>query len=103
MGVTVSLPLFGDPGRELEIGKPARSKDLRDLADALRERLLRAADALDRLTADGWSAAVGAFDLILAHRQVETREAAERRLRAVGLDPEELMIVEDVEDEDEAG
>jgi hypothetical protein len=101
MGVTVGLPLFGDPGRELEHGAAARAKDLRDLAEALRERLLKAADALDRLGADGWSAHVGTFDLVLAHAAVQTREQAERRLRALGLDPGELLIVEDVE-EDEA-
>ena len=40
------------------------------------------------------------FDVVLTHRGVETREEAERRLRALGLNPDELMIVEDV-DEDE--
>jgi hypothetical protein len=102
MGVTVCLPLFGDPGRELEVGAAVRSKALRELAEGLRERLLRAADAIDKLTADGWSATVGAFDLILAHPRVATQEEADRRLRALGIDPAELLIVEDVEDEEEA-
>jgi hypothetical protein len=98
MGVTVSWPLFGDPGRELEEG--ATSKDLRHLADDLRDRLLRAAEALDRLSAGGWSARVGAFDLLLSHPQVASREQAEARLRALGLDPEQLLIVEDVDEEE---
>jgi hypothetical protein len=100
MGVTVCLPLFGDPGRELE--QRASSADLRRLGDDLRQRLFGAADTLDKLAAGGWSAQVGLFDLILQHPQVASREQAEARLRALGIEPEELLIVEDVEEE-EAG
>ncbi len=101
MGVTVCLPLFGNPGHELEEGAKAASLELRTLADALRDRLLQAADALDRLTADGWTARVAMFDLILAHPQVATKERAEQRLRSLGLDPEQYLIIEDVEEEEE--
>ncbi len=38
MGVTVCLPLFGNPGHELEEGAKAKSQELRALADALRDR-----------------------------------------------------------------
>jgi hypothetical protein len=99
MGVTVCLPLFGAPEHELE--ERATSKELRALADSLRERLLRAADALDRLTADGWSAQPAAFELILSHPGVASKEQAEQRLRAAGLDPQQFLIVEDVEDEED--
>jgi len=101
MGVTVCLPLFGNPGHELDEGAPANSKDLRALADAMRERLYQAADWLDKLTDDGWSGSYAMFDVILTHAQVTTREQAEARLRAVGMDPAQLLIVEDVSDEDE--
>jgi hypothetical protein len=101
MGVTVCLPLFGNPGQELEEGAPARSKDLRDLGDALRERLMHTADALDHLTADGWSGYFAMHDIILNHPQVATRAQAEDRLRAAGIDPAQLLIVEDVEEDDE--
>ncbi len=103
MGVTICLPLFGNPGHELEReeGEVARGPDLRKLGDALRDRLLQAADFLDKLNADGWVAHVAMYDLILSHPQVATREMAEPRLRALGIDPALLLIVEDVE-EDEA-
>jgi hypothetical protein len=102
MGVTVCLPLFGNPGHELEEGAAAKSQDLRTLGDALRDRLVQTADALDRLTADGWSGYYAMYDIILSHPQVHTREQAEERLRAAGIDPAQLLIVEDVEEEEDA-
>jgi hypothetical protein len=102
VGVTVCLPLFGNPGHELDEGAAASGKDLRALADGIRERLYQAADWLDKLTADGWSGQNAMFDVILTHPQVHTREQAEARLRAVGIDPAQLLIVEDVEEEEGA-
>src|SRR5262245_59001157 len=99
MGVTVSLPLFAGPGRELEEGGRLSGRHLRDLAERLRERLLRAADVVDTLPADGWSCSTALYDAVLAHPEVHTQEEAERRLRALGVGLEEVMIVEDVEDE----
>ena len=100
MGVTVCLPLFGHPGRELEEGAAIRGKELRLLADALGERLRQCADRLDKLAADGWGNQVAMFDLILTHGRVATREEAEGRLRALGIDPELMLIVEDVDEDD---
>jgi hypothetical protein len=100
MAVTVSLPLFGNPGRELEEGEPIRGRQLRDLAADLHERLLRAADLVDRLALDGWVTQVAMFDVLLQHRDVQTREQVVTRLRALGADPEAFLIVEDVEEED---
>ncbi len=101
MGVTVCLPLFGNPGHELEVEEndPPRSSDLRKLGDELRERLVQAADALDKLQLGGWSASVAMYDLLLTHPQVDSREKAEALLQASGLDPAKLLIVEDVEEE----
>jgi hypothetical protein len=101
MGVTVCLPLFGEPGRELEQGSPATGRRLRDLAASLNERLEKAAAALDVLAAAGWSAQVALFDAVLHHPQIESREDAERRLREAGVDPEALIIVEDLEKDEE--
>jgi hypothetical protein len=100
MGVNVCLPLFGEPGRELEEDR-VKGKHLRSLGDALRERLNKAADLLDRLEAAGWSAQVALYEVTLARADVETREQAERHLRAAGVDPTELMIIEEF-DEDPA-
>jgi hypothetical protein len=101
MGVTVSLPLFGEPGRELEPGSALSGRHLRDLATALHERLDKAAASLETLAAAGWTAHVATFDAVLHHPQIATREDAERRLRAAGIDPEGLIIIEDVEDDEE--
>jgi hypothetical protein len=101
MGVTVCLPLFGEPGRELEQGSTLNGRQLRELAAGLHERLDKAAATLDKLAAAGWTAQVSLFDAILHHPQIATREDAELRLRALEVDPEGLIIVEDVEDEDE--
>ena len=100
MGVTVCLPLFGPAGRELEEGAAVKGRQLRDLGTALNERLNGAAYTLDRLTEAGWSARVAMYDVILAQEGVETKEEAVRRVQALGIDPEGLMIVEDVEEED---
>ena len=102
MAVTVSLPLFGNPGHELEEGAAVKGQELRDLADQLRERLGRAADTLDRLAAAGWTSRLAMYEVMLLHPDVATQEEAVRRLRALALDPEDFMIIEDVEeDEDE--
>jgi hypothetical protein len=53
------------------------------------------------LAADGWSAEVAMFDLILSHPQITTKEQAEERLRTTGIDPAQLLIIEDVEEEPE--
>ena len=98
MGVVICLPLFGPPGRELEEGDAIRGPRLRQLATELNDRLQKAADALDRLTANGWSAKVAMYDVMLSRAGVETPEEAARRLREIGIPPEELLIIEEVED-----
>jgi hypothetical protein len=99
MAVNVCLPLIGDPSHELEAEPKAR--ELRQLGEQLRERLAKAADTLDKLQAAGWHAQIAMFDILLVRNDVQTREQAERLLQEVGIDPNELMIVEEVE-EDEA-
>src|SRR3712207_8335519 len=43
---------------------------------------------------------VAMYDAILSGEGVQTKEEAVRRLQELGIAPEELMIVEDVEEED---
>ena len=100
MAVVICLPLFGPPGRELEEEGAIQGKRLRQLATELTDRLQRAADTLDRLTANGWSAKVAMYDVMLSQAGVETPEEAARRLRELGVAPEDLLIIEEVEDED---
>jgi len=101
MGVVICLPLFGPPDRELEEQSTVQGRHLRTLAAQLNERLLRAADTLDQLTAHGWSARLAMFEVMLSQPGVETREEAERRLRAMGIAPEELFIIEEVDENEE--
>jgi hypothetical protein len=103
MGVTVCLPLFGPPGRELEEGSDVKGVQLRMLASELQDRLSKAADTLEKLHAAGWSARVAMYDVILARLGVETKEEAERRLGELGLAAEEFLIIEDIEEEEETG
>ena len=100
MGVVICLPLYGSPDRELEEGIEVRGRHLRDLAAGLQQRLLHAADLLDKLTAAGWSAKAAAYDAVLSRPGVETKEEAVRSLTALGVSPEELLIVEEVDEED---
>ena len=98
MSVNVCLPLYGNPGRELE--GTIRPRDLRELGERLRERLELAAATLEALANDGWSASVGEFDVMLTRPGVNTREEAERLLRRAGVDPEAFLIFEEFEEED---
>jgi hypothetical protein len=100
MGVTICLPLFGPPGRELDEGSPLIGQQLRNLATELHERLHNAADILDRLAAADWSTRVAMYDVILSRPGVETKEDAVGRLAELGMTAEEFIIIEDVEDED---
>jgi hypothetical protein len=100
MAVNVCLPLFGNPGHELEEGAAVRGQQLREMAAALQERLSRAADTLDKLAAAGWSASVAMHDVLLSRPDVHTAADAATRLREAGVDPEALMIVEEVDEDD---
>ncbi|HTU23281.1 MAG TPA: hypothetical protein VMG10_34925 [Gemmataceae bacterium] len=103
MGVTVCLPLFGPPGRELEEGSDVKGVQLRKLAADLQERLNKAADMLEKLHTTGWSTRVALYDIILTRPGVETKEEAVQRIGELGLSSEELIIIEDIEEEEETG
>jgi hypothetical protein len=76
-----------------------KGQHLRTLAEDLHARLHRAADTLDRLAAAGWRKQLAMHDVLLLHPDVQATEEAVRRLRELGIDPEGLMIVEEVEEE----
>jgi hypothetical protein len=103
MGVTVCLPLFGPPGRELEEGSDVKGVQLRQLAAELHERLGRAAAILEKLHAAGWSTRVALYDVILTRPGVETKDEALCLLGELGLPVDEFIIMEDVEEEEETG
>ena len=103
MGVTVCLPLFGPPGRELEEGCDVKGAQLRKLAAEFQARLSKAADILDKLHAAGWNTRVAMFDVILTRLGVETKDEAVQRLGELGLAAEEFLIIEDIDEEEESG
>ena len=103
MGVTVCLPLFGPPGRELDEGSALKGGQLRKLAAELQERLNKVADCLDRLAAAGWGTRVALYDVILTRPGVDTRDEAVRLLGELGLAADEFLIMEDVDEEEETG
>jgi hypothetical protein len=103
MGVTICLPLFGPPGRELEEGSDLKGSQLRRFAAELHERLDKSAAILEKLHAAGWSTRVAMYDVILTRPSVETKDEALRWLGELGIPVEELIIIEDVEDEEETG
>jgi hypothetical protein len=100
MGVVISLPLLGPLGQELEEKSAVRGRQLRDLGKELQARLEQAADTLDRLAANGWAAEVALYDVLVSAAGVETKDEAVRRLTALGLDPEDFLIIEEVEEKD---
>src|SRR5205823_157630 len=100
MGVIVTMPLLGPLGQELEERSAVRGRQLRELGKELQARLERAAETLDRLAADGWQAQVALYDVLLARAGVETKDEAVRRLTALGANPEDFLIIEEVEEED---
>src|SRR5262249_30341201 len=103
MGVTVCLPLFGPPGRELEEGSDVKRVQLRRLAAELQDRLSKAADTIEKLHAAGWSTRVAMYDVMLTRRGVEAQDEAVRQLSELGFDAEEFIIIEVVEEEEETG
>jgi hypothetical protein len=99
MPVYVTLPLFGTPGQELEESVPLNGRQLRHLGDELRDRLHKAAGAIDRLVAAGWDARIASNDVILRHPAVKTPDDAARQWSDLGLDPEMFLVFEDIDDE----
>lgn len=100
MAVFLMLPLFGKPGQELNEGGDVTPKELRELAEDLRERLTEAADIVEKLTGAGWEAQMGLYDIHLSHPYIGTAAHAEERLESLGIDPEKVFI-EELEDEEQ--
>lgn len=100
MAVVVSLPLFGSPDRELEEKSKVTGTDLRNLGKDLNERLLKAADMLDRLRAAGWSAQAASYDLMLNHPAVQSKEEAVQRLQGLNMDVEQFLIIDEIDEEE---
>ena len=102
MAVFLTLPLFGKPGQELDEGEEVTAEQLRALGKDLAARLESAAEVLEKLTGAGWEAQMALYDITLSHAYVRTESEARIRLDELGIDPDELHIME-FEDEEEEG
>jgi hypothetical protein len=100
MIVELALPLFGKPGWELGEGEEVMPRDLRDLAEDLRGRLMEAADIVEKLTGAGWDARMTLYDVCLSHPYISTAAQAEKMLLDLGIDPK-LVAIDEWEGEDE--
>jgi hypothetical protein len=113
MAVFINLPLFFKPGYELGTeGDEVTGEQIRQLGQELAARLDHIGGLVDKLTAAGWEAQTGLYDVMLSHPFFRTAEEARTQLNGLGIDPEhvnldefddedEEMVEEDFEEEDE--
>jgi hypothetical protein len=94
MGVNVIVPLFLNPGQEMEEGGPVKAQQLRDLGQNLHDRLAKAAAILETLTRAKWDSQVGLYDIYLTHPDVHTHDQALQEMRALGVNPKDVTIDE---------
>jgi hypothetical protein len=100
MSVLANLWLFGKPGHELNEGGDVTGPEIRALAQCLSERLQRAAEIVEKMTGAGWDAQMGLYDVMLSHPYVRTEAEARTRLDDLGIDPDEVCLME-LEDEED--
>jgi hypothetical protein len=101
--VTVSVFLFGKPAWEIDRleGSPVDLELLSEVASCgqeLSRRLVRAAELGTKLVERGWEG-VGLLYDIDFYKEVSLRDA-EEELKALGIEPDEVSIREEFEDED---
>ena len=101
MSVSVSLWLFGKPGHELNEGEEIHADAIRALAQSMQERLVLAADIVEKLTGAGWEAQMGLYDVMLYNPYVRTEADVRTRLDGLGIDPDEVSILEFEGEDDE--
>ena len=98
MGVEVDLFLFGKPEWEMNIEEVSAS-EIREKGEELRERLHRIAEIMEKLEGAGWERAGASLYSISFYKDIAIEDAKEE-LRQLGIDPEEVGLME-IEDEDE--
>ncbi len=103
--VTVSVFLFGKPAWEIDglEGSPVDMELLNEVASRgqeLSRRLARAAELGRKLVERGWEG-VGLLYDIDFYKSISLRDA-EEELKALGIEPDEVTIREEDEDDDEA-
>ena len=71
------------------------------LGREMQARLEGIATLIEKLTATGWEAQMGLYDINLYHPYIDTATHAEEKLRELDIDPERVLIDEWEEEDDE--
>ena len=94
----MDLFLFGKPEWEMNIEEVSAS-EIREKGEELRERLHRIAEIMEKLENAGWERAGASLYSISFYKDIAIEDAKEE-LRQLGIDPEEVGLIE-IEEEDE--
>ena len=100
MGVEADLFLFGKPAWELDM-EEASAEEIRKKGDEIKERLYRIAEIMEKLEQAGWERYSASLYSISFYKEINEEEAKEE-LRRLGIDPEEVSLMEIEEEEEEA-
>jgi hypothetical protein len=100
--VNVSIFLWSKPGDALGESEPLSAERLREHSAQLHAHLQRVAAILEKLTAAGWSATMGLYDVSLSHPRVTTADQAKDFLRKLDVDPDDVYIDENEDEEAES-
>ena len=98
--VIADLFLFGKPAWEIENMEEVSASEIRKKAEELRERLHRIAEIVEKLENAGWKRGGATLYDIIFYKDI-TAEEAEKELRQLGIDPEEVGLTEIEEEEEE--
>lgn len=93
----ISIHLFGKP--EWELGDACTPKDLQSKGDELKARLYEIADAVQKLTANGWDCQMALYDLLLYKSVPKT--VAEKELKKLGINQELCQLMDEESDEED--
>jgi len=103
--IEISLHLYGKPSWDLDIEGKSYIDPLifKKHADHMRDHLYFIGEVLEKLQENNWKVAesYGAIYALSVYKEgVDTKEDAEKELIKIGIDPEEIDIME-LEDEDD--
>ena len=94
----MDLFLFGKPEWEMNMEEVSAS-EIREKGEELRERLHRIAEIMEKLENAGWERAGASLYSISFYKDIAIEDAKEE-LRQLGIDPEEVGLMEIEEDEE---
>ena len=95
----MDLFLFGKPEWEIENMEEVSAEEIRKKGDEIKERLYRIASIMEKLEQAGWERYSASLYSISFYKEINEEEAREE-LRRLGIDPEEVSLME-IEEEDE--